>query len=188
MQHDAALFLPAAITGSHVGPRECHTSGRILPIRFQAWVAAQRHMGFEMDLRALSAAEASVLRDVTAWWKDNRDWLLAGDIARLDSHDPDVCAEMVVAPGGGKFVVMAGQLGASRKILPRPLCLVGLDPEGMYRVALRDAGENAALSRNVGMALKTGPMVVSGQALMARGVTLPTTWPATMWVLEGARL
>ncbi len=188
MQHDAALFLPAAITGSHVGPRECHTSGRILPIRFQAWVAAQRHMGFEMDLRALSAAEAAVLRDVTAWWKDNRDWLLAGDIARLDSHDPEVCAEMVVAPGGDKFVVMAGQLGASRQILPRPLCLVGLDPEGMYRVALRDAGENAALSRNAGMALKAGPMVVSGQALMARGVTLPTTWPATMWVLEGARL
>jgi len=27
IQHDAALFLPAAITGSHVRPRVCHTSG-----------------------------------------------------------------------------------------------------------------------------------------------------------------
>ena len=44
IQHDAALFLPAAVTGSHVGPRHCHTSGRTLDISFRAWVAAQRHM------------------------------------------------------------------------------------------------------------------------------------------------
>ena len=47
MQHDSALFLPMLVTGSHVGPRTCHTSGRTLDIRFRAWVAAQRHMGFE---------------------------------------------------------------------------------------------------------------------------------------------
>ncbi|MGJ8611613.1 MAG: alpha-galactosidase, partial [Octadecabacter sp.] len=32
IQHNAALFLPLSITGSHVGPRKCHTSGRILDI------------------------------------------------------------------------------------------------------------------------------------------------------------
>ena len=36
IQHDAALFLPAAVTGSHVGPRHCHTSGRVLPMAFRA--------------------------------------------------------------------------------------------------------------------------------------------------------
>ena len=45
MQHDAALFLPAAVTGSHVGPRQCHSSGRVLPMSFRARVAAQRHLG-----------------------------------------------------------------------------------------------------------------------------------------------
>jgi len=54
IQHDAALFLPSAITGSHVGPRHCHTSGRVLPMAFRAWVAAQRHMGFAMDRRELT--------------------------------------------------------------------------------------------------------------------------------------
>lgn len=44
IQHDAALFLPLAVTGSHVGPRHCHTSGRVLPMSLRAWVAAQRHM------------------------------------------------------------------------------------------------------------------------------------------------
>ncbi|HET7413656.1 MAG TPA: alpha-galactosidase, partial [Pararhizobium sp.] len=36
MQHQAMLFLPPEIVGSHVGPRHCHTSGRILPISFRA--------------------------------------------------------------------------------------------------------------------------------------------------------
>ena len=49
IQHDAALFLPGAVTGSHVGPRRCHTSGRTLDISFRAWVAAQRQMGLELD-------------------------------------------------------------------------------------------------------------------------------------------
>ena len=30
MQHNAAIFLPSVVTGSHVGPRKCHTSGREL--------------------------------------------------------------------------------------------------------------------------------------------------------------
>ena len=47
MQHEASHFLPLAVTGSHVGPRECHTSGRIHDIGFRAWVAAQRHMGLK---------------------------------------------------------------------------------------------------------------------------------------------
>ena len=57
IQHNAALFLPSCVTGAHVGPRHCQTSGRVLPIAFRAWVAAQRHMGFEMDTRELTQNE-----------------------------------------------------------------------------------------------------------------------------------
>ena len=75
MQHDAAIFLPMAVTGSHVGPRTCHTSGRTIDIRFRAWVAAQRHMGFELDPRELKREEKRVLGKVIRWWKENRDWI-----------------------------------------------------------------------------------------------------------------
>ena len=93
MQHNAALFLPSVVTGSHVGPRKCHTSGRSIDIRFRAWVAAQRHMGFEMDPRELSEEESEVLRTITGWWKENRHWMAKADILRLDSADPAVIAE-----------------------------------------------------------------------------------------------
>jgi len=53
-----------------------------------AWVAAQRHMGFEMDPRELTDAERAKLKQVTQWWKDNRDWRHKADIKRLAPADP----------------------------------------------------------------------------------------------------
>jgi alpha-galactosidase len=187
MQHAAALFLPAAVTGSHVGPRRCHSSGRELPMAFRAWVAAQRHLGFEMDLRELTEAEAATLAEVTAWWKANRDWTMRADILRLDAADPAVTAELQRAADGSRFVVFAGQSEASAQILPRPLRLAGLDPEARYRVALRNPGDAPPQSRGP-VALKARPLTLSGRALMGRGLELPVAWPATMWVVEGARL
>jgi alpha-galactosidase len=187
IQHQAALVLPAAVTGSHVGPRRCHTSGRELSMGFRAWVAAQRHMGFEMDPRELTEAEAAVLKAVTAWWKANRGWMLAGTIHRLDAADPAVTAEMQIAADGGRFVLFAGQAATSAQILPRPLRLTGLDPRARYRLHLVNPEDAPRQSRGP-VALKAGPLTLSGAALMSRGIALPVAWPATLFVVEGERL
>jgi alpha-galactosidase len=94
MQHEASRWIAPEIQGSHVGPRTCHTSGRVLPMAFRAWVAAQRHMGFEMDPRELTAEEAATLTRVTAWFKANRDFLFSARHHRLDTQDAEVHAEM----------------------------------------------------------------------------------------------
>ncbi len=187
MQHNAALFLPAAVTGSHVGPRVCHTSGRTLDIRFRAWVAAQRHMGFEMDPRELTEDETRVLERVTKWWKDNRDWMLSADILRLDSTDPSVIAETHASGDGARFVTFIGKSSSSAQIAPRPIRLTGLDAEAQYRMALVNAEDAVRLSRGH-VALKDGPIEVSGRYLMSEGVVLPWSFPASIWVLEGKRL
>ncbi len=187
IQHDAALFLPLAVTGSHVGPRTCHTSGRTLDIRFRAWVAAQRHMGFEMDPRELTGDEARVLKRVTAWWKANRDWMETADILRLDSADPAVIAEQQMASDGGRFVVFAGKVATSAQIAPRPLRLTQLAPNARYRIDLLNRDDAHRLSRGT-PALKEGPVTVSGAYLMSHGLTLPWSFPDTMWVLEGTRV
>lgn len=187
IQHDASLFLPSVVTGSHVGPRHCHTSGRVLDIAFRAWVAAQRHMGFEMDPRELTDEEARVLREVTSWWKHNRDWMAGADILRLDSADPAVLAEQQLARDGSRFVVFAGKAETSGQIAPRPLRLTRLDAAARYRVTLINRHSAPALSRGAPL-LKDEPMEVSGAWLMAQGVTLPWSFPATMWVLEGEKL
>jgi alpha-galactosidase len=187
IQHDAALFLPASVTGSHVGPRVCHTSGREIDIHTRAWVAAQRHMGFEMDPRELTDTEAEVLSTVTAWWKANRDWRMRADILRLESADPAVIAELQLAEDGQRFVVFAGQVTPSDQILPRPLRLSGLDPMARYRVRLINADETSHLSRGT-PAIKAGAVELSGQALMGQGLTLPWSFPERIRIIEGERL
>jgi alpha-galactosidase len=187
IQHDAALFLPSAVTGSHVGPRVCHTSGRTLDITFRAWVAAQRHMGFEMDPRELDAREIAVLSAVTQWWKDNRDWMRFADILRLDSADPAVTAEQQLAADGGCFVVFAGKSVTSKQIAPRPLRLTALDPTAIYRISLKNRAEISTLSRGT-TALKDQTLELSGAYLMHHGITLPWSFPERMWVVEGTRL
>jgi alpha-galactosidase len=187
IQHDAALFLPACVTGSHVGARLAHTTGRDQPIGFRARVAALRHFGFEMDLRALTEAEAATLAEVTAWWKANRAWLMRATILRLDSSDPSVTAEMHLAETGDRFLLAAGQSASSRQILPRPLRLSGLDPAARYRLRLTNAQDAPPQSRRRS-ALANGPLILSGRALMDQGILLPVAWPATLWLVEGDRL
>lgn len=187
IQHDAALFLPLSVTGSHVGPRHCHTSGRTLDITFRAWVAAQRHMGFEMDPRELDTREAAVLKEVTSWWKHHREWLQLADILRLDSADPAVIAEQQLAREKDRFVVFAGKAATSAQIVPRPLRLTALDPDAQYRISLINRDSAPRLSRG-NVLLKSDSMDLSGTYLMRHGLTLPWSFPERMWVIEGTRL
>ncbi|MFK7745137.1 MAG: alpha-galactosidase [Roseobacter sp.] len=187
MQHNAALFLPAAVTGSHVGPRRCHTSGRVLDIEIRAWVAAQRHLGFEMDPRELTDHEAGVLKYITGWWKQNRDWMYGADILRLESTDPAVIAEQQMNRDATRFVVFAGKAETSQQIAPRPLQLTRLDPTILYRVNLLNRTSASHLSRGQ-LALKDRSVTLSGAALMSSGLRLPWSFPETMWVLEGEKL
>ena len=187
MQHNAALFLPGAVTGSHVGPRRCHTSGRTLDMAFRAWVAAQRHMGFEMDPRELDENEATVLAQVTQWWKDNRHWMYHADILRLDSADTSVIAEQQLSEDGCRFVVFAGKATSARQIAPRPLRLTRVEPGAQYRIRLENRETATALSRG-NLALKREDMTLSGAALMHKGVALPWSFPETVWVLSGERV
>lgn len=187
MQHNAAIFLPLAVTGSHVGPRTCHTSGRTIDIRIRAWVAAQRHMGFEMDPRELTKDEATDLRNVTGWWRENREWMTKADILRLDSSDPAVIAEQQLSQGGDQFVVFAGKAETSTQIAPRPLRLTRLTPNATYRIELVNRDDAPALSRG-DQAIKTEPLELSGAYLMNHGLTLPWSFPETMWVVKGTLL
>ena len=187
IQHDAALFLPLSVTGSHVGPRHCHTSGRVLDITFRAWVAAQRHMGFEMDPRELDDRETKVLTDVTTWWKANRHWMQRADILRLESADDAVIAEQQLSREKDRFVVFAGKAETSAQISPRPLRLTNLDPMSMYKIGLINRDDAHHLSRGT-PALKTRTMELSGAFLMNRGITLPWSFPERMWVIEGTKL
>ncbi|MDC3216395.1 alpha-galactosidase [Candidatus Pseudothioglobus singularis] len=184
IQHEALLWLPISVTGSHVGPKICHTSGRELSMSFRAWVAAQRHMGFEMDPRELSSQDKDLLKSVTTWWKANRQWMVEASIFRLPSIDESVMAEIQVNASLDHFVVFVGQSISSKFSSPTPLLLEGLNPMTMYNVSLVNKKEINSLSKlEEGLLTKT--LKLSGQFLMTQGIQLPKVFPANMLVIEG---
>jgi alpha-galactosidase len=184
IQHEAILWLPTSITGSHVGPKVCHTSGRELPLAFRAWVAAQRHMGFEMDPRELSPSDKALLKAVTNWWKENREWMKDANILRLPCVDKSITAEIQINSSENHFVVFAGQNALSEFSSPVPLVLSGLDSMAMYNVSLYNKNHINSLSKsNGGLLQKT--FKLSGQFLMNHGLQLPKAFPASMMVIEG---
>jgi len=182
--------LPPEFQGSHVGPRHCHTSGRVLPMGFRAWVAAQRHMGFEMDPRELTGDEAATLKKATRWYGDNRDFLFSADLYRLESNDPEVVAECLVSADASRFVLFRGQSGASAPIAARSFALAGLDASALYEIRLVNPEDvTPKLNRYPANALLEGETVrLSGAALMTGALRTPNAFPATMMVFEGRRL
>ena len=184
IQHEAILWLPTSITGSHVGPKVCHTSGRELPIAFRAWVAAQRHMGFEMDPRELSSSDKTLLKAVTSWWKENRQWMRDANILRLPCIDKSVTAEIQINSIENHFVVFAGQNASSGFSSPVPLVLAGLDSMAMYNVSLHNKNHINSLGKSKGGLLQK-TLKLSGQFLMSHGLQLPKVFPANMMVIEG---
>lgn len=158
-----------------------------MEMEFRAWVAAQRHMGFEMDPRELTPEDAETLRKITHWWKDNRDWLFDADILRLDSADPALIAEQQMDRRAQRFVVFAGLNCPSAQIAPRPLRLTRLNPAQHYEINLLNRASVVPLSRGA-LALKDRSITLSGATLMAAGLRLPWQVPQSIWVMEGTAI
>ena len=184
IQHEALLWLPIRVTGSHVGPKVCHTSGRELPMSFRAWVSAQRHMGFEMDPKELSTEDKVILKSVTKWWKKNREWMMSANILRLPCIDKTVIAEIQVNLKGDHFVVFVGQSSASELSSSVPLVLAGLDSKSMYNISVHNKKEIKSLGKS-DEGLMNKNLMLSGQFLMTKGLQLPKVFPANMLVIEG---
>ena len=113
--------------------------------------------------------------------------MTSADILRLDSADPAVMAEQQMARDTSRFVVFAAKTASSDQIAPRPLCLTRLDPTARYRVDLINRDTASHLSRGTPL-LKDGPVDLSGAYLMQHGLTLPWSFPETIWVVEGQRV
>jgi len=190
MQHQAMLFLPPEIVGSHVGPRHCHTSGRVLPMSFRAGVALAGHMGFEMDLRELDAEEEATLKRYTQFYKDNRAWLHRGRQLRLEPAGDETLAHMSVSEDGSRFLVFSATLSTLKPETTRPLRLAGLEPDAPYRIRLWNRDEiTRPPNRRLALPVMSDEgLSLSGRSLMQSGLVLPLAFPDRLWIVEGVRM
>lgn len=189
MQHEAFRFLPPEVVGSHVGPRVCHTSGRVLPMGFRAGVALTGQMGVEADIREFDAEETRRLVEAIALYKDNRDWMHRGRLHRLETADDHHLAHMVVDTSGGRFMLFLAVLDVEAKTAAAPLRLAGLAPNDRYTLRLRNAEDidPVACRDYVSPLADASGLSLTGATLMSAGIILPNALPDTMWIVTGEK-
>ena len=88
--------------------------------------------------------------------------------------------------GRSLWPMLRRRAAAGTPIAPRPQPLTRLDAAARYRVRLVNAGEVPRLSRATPV-LAGEAVEAPGAWLTGHGLTLPWSFPETMWVIEGER-
>jgi alpha-galactosidase len=129
-----AQLVPPEYLGSHIASGRSHVTGRRHDLSFRAATAVFGHLGVEWDLTEATAAEAAELRDWLAFYKEQRDLLLGGDLVRMDGYGDDIFVHGVVSPDRSRALFA---MAVTDSIVPDPavrLRLRGLDPLRPYRI------------------------------------------------------
>ncbi|HYN47250.1 MAG TPA: alpha-galactosidase [Candidatus Nanopelagicales bacterium] len=137
IQWGTSLGYPLSAMAAHVSAVPNHQVGRITPLATRAAVAFFGVLGYELDPRALTAAERAAIVDQVAFYKEHRDVLQRGRFHRLRSPfegDRNTTAWMAVAQDARRAVV--GWYRVLNRADPGPerIRLRGLDPALRYRV------------------------------------------------------
>ena len=189
-QKNASYFFPAEIIGSHVGPSQCHTSGRRHTLSFRTNIAASRHMGLELDPHDLTNSEASELEQAIANYKSWRSLLASSLHYRIESDDPNTIAECFVSENASQFLLFIFQTQMQRAATVSPIKVPGLDLEKIYDVELVNANEiAAAVNFKSRSPFKTAEIHrLQGTLLSEVGFSLPNSLPDSTWILRGVEI
>ena len=187
MQRNASYFFPSEIIGSHVGPRQCHTSHRILPMSFRAGVAMTRHMGFEFDPGEMTAAEKQELGQKIMDYKAIRSCLHSAVYHRIEVNDPGTLAEAFVTEDGARFIAFVVQTRMQESASAGPLRIPGLKEDAVYAVRLvnRDELSCAANFLSESPLLDDEAIHCHSAMLKSAGLVLPNLCADSMWMLQG---
>ena len=180
IQRGLSTFLPAEVMGAHVGPTDCHITGRRVAMATRVATAMFGHFGVEADLGALSDRETAELAAGIALHKRHRALIHTGDLVRLDRGEGEV-AFGIVAADRGEALFSYTQVREQRGYFADPLRLAGLAPDVNYRVALVWPTE-PMIGSPLFAALADG-VTISGQSLMAVGIQPPRLKPQSAFIL-----
>lgn len=184
IQRGLSTFLPPELIGSHVGPTDCHITGRRVAMATRVATALFFHMGLEVDLLGLTDAERTELSAGIALHKQYRPLLHEGRLIRLDRPANEE-AFGIIAPDGSRALYSYTLISEQSGYFPGRLRLVGLDPDAHYR--LRMIWPDVALKSPLFSALRDGA-VFAGSTLIHAGPQLPRLHPQSALILELVRV
>lgn len=184
IQRGFSMFFPPELMGSHVGPRECHITGRTLSMPLRAGVALMGDMGIEADVTDMPHAERTELAAAIALHKQHRALLFSGDVVRLDPTRYEM-AHGVVSQDQDQALFSYAIIATPPHNLPSRLRFAGLEPTNQYRIEVVWPESPWRYSPSILEVIGSG--AYTGQALMQAGLQMPLLKPESLLLLHLTR-
>ena len=184
IQRWTQLLLPPELVGSHVGPPRAHTTGRTHDLSFRVATALFGHFGIEWDIDGATDADRAGLAEAIAFYKRVRPLLHGGEVVRADVADPAFALHGVVAADGGEALFCFVALATSPAMVPGALRLPGLEPERRYRVTAVPLAGGPSYAHVEPPGWLNDGVTLTGRALGAAGLQMPSLAPEQAVVLH----
>jgi len=181
IQRGCSFFFPAEVMGSHVGPRDCHITGRHINMDMRAAVAFFGHMGMEMDPRELTEKEQNQLSQAVALHKKHRALIHSGQLIRLDS-DGDSINFGIVNEEKSQALYAYNSVKETQRTTPPKFRFVGLEASKTYRLALIWPSVVNEYSPSI-LSIINGDNF-TGEVLIQFGMQLPVLFPQSALIFE----
>ena len=181
IQKGFSIFFPAELMGAHVGPHECHISGRNISLATRAGVAMFGDMGIEANLLEFTGEEKAELKAAVALHKKHRDLIFTGDLIRLDMEAFEN-GFGIVSTNRQQALFSYALLDTPPHSAPGRIRLRGLLPDQLYTLNIVWPLEPRSFSKSILNAIEGE--AVSGAALMSAGIQLPTLLPESLLVFH----
>jgi alpha-galactosidase len=183
IQRYTQIAIPPEMLGSHIGPTDSHTTGRVHSLGFRAITALFGHAGLEWDITTTTADERAQLKSWASYYKQNRDLLHSGQVVRVETANDSTFIHGVVSQDQSRaifaYVTLQGQ-AASRA---NAILIDGLDSNRSYSVkAVYPVGKPVFQERTGPKWLDGG--VLTGKALTQIGLRPPILFPESALLIE----
>ena len=179
IQYGVSSLIPPETMGCHIGPEQCHLTGRRHSIAFRGGVAFWGHLGIEMDISSLSEIDQTSLVSLIKLHKRHRGLLHSGDSLRIDRGDSD-SAWGVVAADNCEGLFALAKVKSDTQVFPAPYRFLGLRADADYQVNLiwqSDQSRHIKAHREM-----IGAATFRGDFLMEAGLTLPIMNPESILI------
>jgi alpha-galactosidase len=167
--------------GAHVGPRDCHITGRHISVEMRAGVAFFGHFGLEMDPRELTDHEVAALTSAIALHKKHRQLIHSGKLVRLDSDGNSVDFG-IVSEDKSQALYAYNSVTETKRTMPKKYRFNNLDKHKNYRFNLIWPTQLNEYSESILSKIEGG--VFSGELLVELGMQLPISFPQTTLIFE----
>jgi alpha-galactosidase len=181
IQRGCSFFFPAEIMGAHVGPRDCHITGRRVTMEMRAAVSFFGHMGIEMDPRELTDEETSLLKGVIALHKKHRELIHSGELIRI--NDDEFSVDFAIANEDRSHALYSYNSikEVSRTNQPK-YRFVGVDESKTYKLDL--IWPIVLKEYSLSVIGQVNGQLFTGEALVNFGMQLPRLFPQSSLIFE----